>query len=1004
MRCGGDGGVGGQEAPRGGYRVLVRVRPPTSREAAERSSVVEILGEDKLRVARADQGPLVLKFDRVFGQNSRQAEVFAALQDVVSTAVEGRSSTILAYGQTGSGKTHTMAGELHDSDNPDLLRSGMRGEQRGVIPRALEYLFYYTAPRADSSGRTTFWRTYVSFIEIYNEKLHDLLKGTKVTRVTGVREVGPSKWDSMRKASDPSERSLEIREGREGVVSVPGATVVEVGGANQAFEVLKIGSVSRTSGDNGVNRTSSRSHAVFQVTLEKRIGNTKSATLLTTTKLSFVDLAGSEKLPPSAAVNGGVLHEVAFINHSLSSLGQCIAALVDIRRTHVPCRNSKLTRLLQDSLRGASLTAMCITISPSSSSLDETLSSLKFADRAKRAVLEQRQPPPPGEPTGAAAGGSGGGRKQVEELRSQVTLLSAELHVERAERRRLQELLEERAPRVDEEEKPAGGSPPRGGGGGAPAPGSGGGGGGLEGRSTSCGSQTSDTSRGTAELGASPSSPSIDAHAKPRITDASRSDNVVKQPSLWGIAELIAAEEKADELQAKACMLQSLSAGNPVRHHEGRGRSAHKEDVNHRSAIAWEDIASRVSMLAHQNEEVLSRLEALESRSVSPVRRFPALSQQLGVTELPTAGASLWPDGDDRKRVPRRTRENTRWRRAAVQRLRVAASDPEVPAGVFRRLIGEAFSQPDSSGSDAMEPVGAGQTYKLKPMLHPKPEPSPQQSHMQLHGQTHHPYAFHKSPVIHEFSLGGCSMEAEPVASVGRTSMATDELRTDMSCMSSGSRSGGGAGLLDGSSAQSFVMASPEKPAIMSPLWTPRAPSDDDRGCDDAAASVLDTMSTDARLGKQKGNASERRRHSDASMSTQDAAKRFSKAATAVVRKNPQQRGHRAKAPISPTPAVSAPILLKPKPSSTPPCAGRANALVAPSSPVSQLREPDTAEERTNVPAEWPRKDLLRRGREDRALRRQRASPGLSGGSASGDTRSVSPLTDLENFALGRLP
>merc|ERR1719272_1824752 len=166
-------GVGGLDhtgAPaRGGYRVIVRVRPPSQNESAEHDSIaVSTTSHTRLRVKRSLQDPLDISFDHIFGPTTQQAQVFPVVRDVVAAAANGRNSTILAYGQTGSGKTHTMTGPgCYESDSAAWL--SQLGEDRGIIPRALEHLFCLTSA-APQAGVSTFrWQVHVSFMEIYNE-------------------------------------------------------------------------------------------------------------------------------------------------------------------------------------------------------------------------------------------------------------------------------------------------------------------------------------------------------------------------------------------------------------------------------------------------------------------------------------------------------------------------------------------------------------------------------------------------------------------------------------------------------------------------------------------------------------------------------------------------------------------------------------------------------------------------------------------------------------------
>lgn len=423
----------GSGLPKGTYKVIVRVRPPPRPELDD-VLAVEILSRTRLRVQRSYQAPLELSFDCALSPESGQAEVFKALRDVVEAVVEGRNSTIFTYGQTGSGKTHTMTGQSDVTGDAAAWES-LLGEQRGLIPRALEHVFCLTsAAKRNAEPSTNAWLFGVSFMEIYNERVYDLLVYPETFR-SNRESTGRWRRSStlmnvdFSKGQHPDEKCLELLEGRNGQVSVAGLTSVEVGSLNQVLELLRLGTENRTRGDNGFHCLSSRSHAIFQLYLERR--SKEDGVVVQATKLNLVDLAGSEKLQPHGQVAPASFQELTNINLSLGALGQCIAALVDPKRRHVPYRDSKLTRLLQDSLRGMSRTAMCICISPEFSAVEETLSSLKFADRAKRVVVDPIRSDP------QASGSS----KQVADLLLQVKGLSAELRTERAERMRLQGVL-----------------------------------------------------------------------------------------------------------------------------------------------------------------------------------------------------------------------------------------------------------------------------------------------------------------------------------------------------------------------------------------------------------------------------------------------------------------------------------------------------------------------------------------------------------------------------------
>lgn len=264
------------------------------------------------------------------------------------------TSQIMAYGQTGSGKTFTMGSEAHSEMEIN--------EGTGLIPRFMNGLFNGLEQRSGSNSLTGF-KIEASFLEVYGEDVHDLLV--------------------------ESRPSLPLREDSNGGIVCPGLTMREVKTAEQALEVLHEGTKNRTTAATLMNLTSSRSHAVFTVTLtqtSKFQGNDVEVT--TTSRFTFVDLAGSERLKKTGA-EGARAREGIKINEGLLALGNVINALADDERLsegkkmHVPYRQSKLTRLLQDALGGNSQTLFLACISPSDTNASETLSTLHYANRAR---------------------------------------------------------------------------------------------------------------------------------------------------------------------------------------------------------------------------------------------------------------------------------------------------------------------------------------------------------------------------------------------------------------------------------------------------------------------------------------------------------------------------------------------------------------------------------------------------------------------------------------------
>jgi len=328
-------------------QVIPRFRPVNNRERSEGgdgSKIVVDFDEDGKGLCVWTEGgkkPNRFTFDHVFPPTSTQLEVFNTVaQPLVKEVFNGYNTTIFAYGQTGSGKTHTMMGDPND---PDM---------KGIIPRMIEAVFDGIA-QADPDIEFT---VKVSYVEIYNEKIRDLL--------------------------DESKTNLRVRESPMGVW-IEDVTEVYVGDTSQVYQVMAAGAESRAKSATNMNAESSRSHSVFIITLGQR--NTVTG-LKRGGKLTLVDLAGSEKVAKTGA-EGQTLEEAKHINKSLSALGNVINALTSAPESgkplHVPYRDSKLTYLLSDSLGGNSKTCLIITGSPCQFNVDETLSTIRFGNRAK---------------------------------------------------------------------------------------------------------------------------------------------------------------------------------------------------------------------------------------------------------------------------------------------------------------------------------------------------------------------------------------------------------------------------------------------------------------------------------------------------------------------------------------------------------------------------------------------------------------------------------------------
>ncbi|CAD8134780.1 unnamed protein product [Paramecium octaurelia] len=346
------------------FKVVVRVRPPLQREVIDGRfiSTIQVSPDHKkiclyeyYNIDLVDPEHLeeylnnpnsytmhTFSFDYVYDQDNTQEEVYDnTARHAVLSALQGFNATIMAYGQTGTGKTYTMEGFKYNCIDP----------QRGIIPRAIEEIFKHIS---NGSNESTTFMVRVSYLQIYNEVISDLLRSDR--------------------------QNLHIREDKKRGVFVEGLSEWAVRNPSEIYSLIQKGAQSRATASTKMNDVSSRSHAVFIIIVEQmtEIDNHKS---IKVGKLNLVDLAGSERVRVTGAT-GRRLEESKKINQSLSCLGNVISALIE-QKTHIPYRDSKITRLLEDSLGGNCKTTMMGMISPAIDAFLETLSSVKFANRAK---------------------------------------------------------------------------------------------------------------------------------------------------------------------------------------------------------------------------------------------------------------------------------------------------------------------------------------------------------------------------------------------------------------------------------------------------------------------------------------------------------------------------------------------------------------------------------------------------------------------------------------------
>ncbi|MED6179696.1 Kinesin-like protein KIN-7D, mitochondrial [Stylosanthes scabra] len=317
--------------------VTIRFRPLSEREYQRGDEIAWYADGDK--IVRNEYNPATAyAFDRVFGPHTNSEEVYeVAAKPVVKAAMEGVNGTVFAYGVTSSGKTHTMHG---DQNSP------------GIIPLAIKDVFSMIQ---DTPGREFLLR--VSYLEIYNEVINDLL--------------------------DPTGQNLRVREDAQGTY-VEGIKEEVVLSPGHALSFIAAGEEHRHVGSNNFNLFSSRSHTIFTLMIESSAhGDDYDGVIFS--QLNLIDLAGSES--SKTETTGLRRKEGSYINKSLLTLGTVIGKLSEGKASHVPYRDSKLTRLLQSSLSGHGHVSLICTVTPASSNMEETHNTLKFASRAKRVEI-----------------------------------------------------------------------------------------------------------------------------------------------------------------------------------------------------------------------------------------------------------------------------------------------------------------------------------------------------------------------------------------------------------------------------------------------------------------------------------------------------------------------------------------------------------------------------------------------------------------------------------------
>lgn len=392
-------------------QVYVRCRSRNQREIDEKSSVVistmgpngkEVILSSPTSSTSLSYPKKTYVFDQVFGAESDQDLVFnVAAKNYIQEMMDGYNCTVFAYGQTGTGKTYTMSGDINILGDVESQDKILLGEHAGIIPRVLVDLFQ------GLSNETNDYSVKISFLELYNERLKDLLanndsddetirifdnysNGSSISITNNSNQNSTTTnsnnnnnhHNSTNKINNAHHTKQNLKNNTYSSIMVKGMEEIYIKSAYEGLQLLTEGSLKRKVASTKCNDLSSRSHTIFTITTNiTKTDPISGEQYVKIGKLNLVDLAGSENINRSGAENKRA-QEAGLINKSLLTLGRVINALVD-HSQHIPYRESKLTRLLQDSLGGRTKTCIIATISPAKISSEETVSTLEYANRAK---------------------------------------------------------------------------------------------------------------------------------------------------------------------------------------------------------------------------------------------------------------------------------------------------------------------------------------------------------------------------------------------------------------------------------------------------------------------------------------------------------------------------------------------------------------------------------------------------------------------------------------------
>ncbi|CAG9327587.1 unnamed protein product [Blepharisma stoltei] len=342
----------------GHIKVAIRIRPLLDMDI--NSALTFTIDDNKSIKVNYEDQEISGTYDIIFSPKATQDTIFEFIEPVLQDTLKGSNLTVFTYGQTGSGKTYTMFGNDWECTTYSQLSRCTHNQNEyatnriGMIPRSISSLFNEFENSSASFSS--------SFLQIYNEHIYDLLRDPK------------------------RDTALKIREDKVHGIFIEGLSEFEVETEEECLILLSKGNRHKAIRQTRMNQSSSRSHTIFQIFIENNQSDS-----LRRNKINFCDLAGSEKYDKENSMAEEHINELKQINKSLSALGQVIHALASKNVSHIPYRNSKLTRLLQDSLEGNSKTVLIATISPSAENFEETISTLTFADRAKEVMIKSKK-------------------------------------------------------------------------------------------------------------------------------------------------------------------------------------------------------------------------------------------------------------------------------------------------------------------------------------------------------------------------------------------------------------------------------------------------------------------------------------------------------------------------------------------------------------------------------------------------------------------------------------